>query len=53
MQEWEHFTGIEVADVKDSRSVPSWINEERSYDVAAFKVNIYFIIKHFCMNIEF
>ncbi|CAF3379900.1 unnamed protein product [Rotaria sp. Silwood1] len=37
--EWEHFIGISVADAKETRSLPSWVNEERSYDVSAFKAN--------------
>ena len=37
-KEWEHFIGLSVHDVKESRSFPSWINEERYYDVSAFKV---------------
>ncbi|CAF3536266.1 unnamed protein product [Rotaria sordida] len=37
--EWEHFIGISVVDIKETRSLPSWVNEERSYDVSAFKAN--------------
>ncbi|CAF1020652.1 unnamed protein product, partial [Adineta ricciae] len=37
--EWEHFIGISVADVKESRSIPSWVNEDRAFDVSAFKTN--------------
>ncbi|CAF0769940.1 unnamed protein product [Adineta steineri] len=37
--EWEHFIGISVIDVKETRSVPSWVNEERAFDVSAFKTN--------------
>ncbi len=32
-----------MADVKETRSVPSWVNEERAFDVSAFKVNINFV----------
>ncbi|CAF2056597.1 unnamed protein product [Rotaria magnacalcarata] len=37
--EWEHFIGIAIADVKETRSLPSWVNEERSFDVSTFKAN--------------
>ncbi|CAF3644553.1 unnamed protein product [Adineta steineri] len=37
--EWEHFIGISVIDVKETRSIPSWVNEERAFDVSAFKTN--------------
>ncbi|CAF0981065.1 unnamed protein product [Rotaria sordida] len=37
--EWEHFIGISVVDIKETRSLPSWVNEERSYDVSAFKTS--------------
>ncbi len=32
-----------MADVKETRSVPSWVNEERAFDVSGFKVNINFV----------
>ncbi|CAM4781010.1 unnamed protein product [Rotaria magnacalcarata] len=35
--EWEHFIGLSVADVKEARTLPAWVNEERSFDVSSFK----------------
>ncbi|UJR10563.1 hypothetical protein I4U23_014763 [Adineta vaga] len=37
--EWEHFIGLSVADVKETRALPSWVNEERAFDVASFRTN--------------
>lgn len=47
-QEWNHFVGLSVADVKDTRSLPTWISEERAFDVASFKVeNRWVSVRHF------
>ena len=40
IQEWEHFIGLSLSDVKETRSFPSWVNEERAYDVSALKVTL-------------
>ncbi|CAF1652150.1 unnamed protein product, partial [Didymodactylos carnosus] len=37
--EFEHFIGLSLADVKETRSLPQWVNEERAFDVTALKTN--------------
>ena len=41
-QEWEVFTGMIVADVKDGagRDIPSWVDPDRAPDVALLKVGM-------------
>ena len=43
LQEWEAFTGLIVADVKDSskRDLPSWVEEERATPIGLLKVRLH------------
>ena len=38
-----------MADVKETRSIPSWVNEERALDVSALKVDLNFVFQNFCI----